>query len=148
MRAMVERVLEVPTRDAEIDVLATGVRESARKLREVLPTQGRDVGAALENIQDPAALADAVASDLQISTEQKQAILEILDVRDRLRRVYEIVSLLGEGGPPSLARTGMRELRRDRVGLRREAASARPRRSSARGAAEQRRAEARRSEHP
>ena len=92
MRAMVERVLEVPTRDAEIDVLATGVRESARKLREVLPMQGRDVGALLDNIQDPAALADAVASDLQISTEQKQAILEILDVHSRLRRVYEIVS--------------------------------------------------------
>ena len=43
---------------------------------------------------------------------------------------YEIVAPLGAGGPPTLAAAFGRQLRRDPVRLRREAAPARPRRSS------------------
>jgi ATP-dependent Lon protease len=92
MRARVERIHETPVRDTEIDALATALREAARRLREVLPQQNRDAGTALENIHDAGALADSVASDLGIPTGAKQQILEVLDVRERVRRVLEIVS--------------------------------------------------------
>jgi ATP-dependent Lon protease len=92
MRGKVERIHETPVRDTETDALATALREAARRLREVLPQQSRDAAAILENVQDAGALADAVASDLQIPTAQKQLLLELLDVRERLRRVLEVVS--------------------------------------------------------
>jgi ATP-dependent Lon protease len=92
MRGKVERIHETPVRDTETDALATALREAARRLREVLPQQSRDAASVLENVQDAGALADAVASDLQIPTSQKQQMLELLDVRERLRRVLEVVS--------------------------------------------------------
>ncbi len=92
MRARIERIHETPVRDTETDALATALREAARRLREVLPQQGRDAASILENVHDAGALADAVVADLQIPTNAKQQMLEILDVRDRLRRVLEVVS--------------------------------------------------------
>jgi ATP-dependent Lon protease len=92
MRARLERIHETLARDTEIDALATALREAARRLREVLPQQNRDAGTALENIHDAGALADSVASDLGVPTGAKQQILEVLDVRERVRRVLEIVS--------------------------------------------------------
>ncbi|GAB4202998.1 MAG: endopeptidase La [Sandaracinaceae bacterium] len=96
MRGKVERIHESPVRDTETDALATALREATRRLREVLPQQARDAGSVLENVQDAGALADAVASDLQIPTSQKQQLLEVLDVRERLRRVLEVVSRQAE----------------------------------------------------
>ncbi len=51
----------------------------------------RDAAAGLENVHDAGALADHVASNLPVPTQQKQAVLSILDVRERLRRVLELV---------------------------------------------------------
>jgi ATP-dependent Lon protease len=92
MRGRVQRIHEAPTRDTEIDALATSLREAARKLGELLPHQSREHGIALDNVHDPGALADLVASNLPVPTAQKQQILQILDVRERLRKVAELVS--------------------------------------------------------
>ncbi|MDQ3036055.1 MAG: endopeptidase La [Myxococcota bacterium] len=91
MRARVQRIHEPPTRDTEIDALATALRESARKLGELLPHQTREQTLQLDNVVDPGALADLVATNLPVATGQKQQILQILDVRERLRRVAELV---------------------------------------------------------
>lgn len=92
MRARVERIHETRVRDEETEALSTALREATRKLREVLPHPGRDASSALENVHDPGALADTVASELAIATSAKQALLEVLDVRERLRRVLEVVN--------------------------------------------------------
>jgi ATP-dependent Lon protease len=42
-------------------------------------------------VHDPGALADLVASNLPIATAAKQQVLELLDVRERLRKVTEFV---------------------------------------------------------
>lgn len=92
MRARVQRIHEPPTRDTEIDALATALRESARKLGELLPHQSREQALQLDNVVDPGALADLVATNLPVATPQKQQILQILDVRERLRKVGELVT--------------------------------------------------------
>ncbi len=92
MRASVQRIHEPPARDAEIDALASALRESARRLAEVLPQPSREQSLVLDNVSDPGALADLVASNLPVGTAHKQAILEILDVRERLRRIGELVT--------------------------------------------------------
>ncbi len=96
MRARIERIHEKPVHDVEIDALATHLREAARKLSALLPGQSREASQILENVQDPGALADLIASNLPISTDQKQTVLELLDVRERLRRVMDLVSRQSE----------------------------------------------------
>ncbi len=96
MRARVSRIHETPTRSVEIDALAESLRESMRKLSGFLPGQSRETSQVLDNVQDPGSLADLVASNLPVGTEAKQAVLEILDVRERLRKVAELVGRQSE----------------------------------------------------
>ena len=55
--------------------------------KAVLP----DIMGVVENIEDPGRLADLVASNLGLKTEQSQEVLEITDPVQRLRRVSEIL---------------------------------------------------------
>lgn len=96
LRARIERIAEPPTRDVEIDALAAHLRELARKTAALFPGQNRDPGQVLENVTDPGALADLVAANLPVATDLKQEVLELLDVRERLRRVTDLVGRQGE----------------------------------------------------
>jgi ATP-dependent Lon protease len=91
LRARVERLYEQSQRDEEIDALTVHMRELARTLLRTLPSPPREMGVVLDNVQDPGALADLVASHLPIPTERKQQIIETLDVRARLKAVLELI---------------------------------------------------------
>ncbi len=96
LRARTRRIHETPMRNVEIDALATNLRESMRKLSTILPGQSREASQVLDNVQDPGSLADLVASNLPVGTTAKQEVLELLDVRERLRRVTELVTRQAE----------------------------------------------------
>jgi ATP-dependent Lon protease len=96
LRARVERIAERPERKVDTDALMVHLRESARRLLSVLPQLPREAAQALDNVQDAGALADLVASNLPIATPQKQSVLELLEVRDRLRRVIELLGRQSE----------------------------------------------------
>lgn len=96
LKAYIERIREVPSPDVEIEALAAHLRESARRLTSVLPNQPRDASSILDNVREAGALADLVASNLPVGNDAKQSVLETLDVRDRLRKVLELVNRQGE----------------------------------------------------
>jgi ATP-dependent Lon protease len=56
--------------------------------KSILP----DIMGIVENIEDPGRLADLVASNMGLKTEQSQEILEITDTVQRLKRVSEILA--------------------------------------------------------
>jgi ATP-dependent Lon protease len=91
LRARVERLTEQLNRDEEIDALTVHLRELARALLKSLPSPPREMGVVLDNVQEPGALADLVASHLPVPTERKQQIIETLDVRARLKSVLELI---------------------------------------------------------
>ena len=91
LRARVERLPEQLHRDEEIDALSAHLRELARGLLKSLPSPPREMGVVLDNVQEPGALADLVASHLPVPTERKQQIIETLDVRVRLKAVLELI---------------------------------------------------------
>ncbi len=96
LKAHIERIREVPSTDVEIEALAAHLRESARRLTSVLPNQPRDASSILDNVREAGALADLVASNLPVGNDAKQGVLETLDVRERLRKVLELVNRQGE----------------------------------------------------
>ena len=51
-----------------------------------------DVSAILESIEDPGKLADLVASNLKLKIEESQALIELFDPLDRLRKVNDLLS--------------------------------------------------------
>jgi ATP-dependent Lon protease len=91
LRARVERLQEQLHRDEEIDALTVHLRELARGLLKTLPSPPREMGVVLDNVQEPGALADLVASHLPVPTDRKQQIIETLDVRARLKAVLELI---------------------------------------------------------
>jgi ATP-dependent Lon protease len=96
LQARISRIDDHPLRDVEIDALAAHLRESSRKLLTMLPNPPREANAVLENVHEPGALADLIASNLPIGTGAKQSVLETLDLRARLRRVAELVTRQSE----------------------------------------------------
>ncbi|MEM6958338.1 MAG: LON peptidase substrate-binding domain-containing protein, partial [Myxococcota bacterium] len=91
LMAKLERIPELPAVGEEVEALAAHLREAARSLTSLLPSQPRDASTILENVREPGALADLVASNLPVSNSAKQEILETQSVRDRLHRVLELV---------------------------------------------------------
>ncbi|MFK7991989.1 MAG: endopeptidase La [Sandaracinaceae bacterium] len=91
MSADVTRIHEAPVKDVEIDALAANLRETARRLLDLLPHLPREASAVLDNVQDAGALADLVCSNLPVGTSAKQKVLNELDVRKRLRLVADLV---------------------------------------------------------
>jgi ATP-dependent Lon protease len=96
LKAQVEKIHELPVQDVEVEALSTNLREQARKLAQVLPEQGREASNVLENVQEPGALGDLVASNLPVGNDAKQGVLETLDVRERLHKVLELVNRQSE----------------------------------------------------
>ncbi len=76
----------------ENEALIRNVKEQLDKVvtlgRTILP----DVMVVIENIDDPGRLADLIASNLGLRTEQAQEILEMADPIGRLNRISEILA--------------------------------------------------------
>ncbi len=95
-RARVHRYHELPTVDVEVEALAAHLRESARQLLHDLPTASRESLHILDNVREPGALADLIESNLPVPNESKQAVLETLDIRTRVRKVLDQVNRQNE----------------------------------------------------
>ncbi len=82
-----ETLSDDPELPAVIELLQEVLSEACRRGRRITPEQL----AAFALIDEPGALADAVAPCLKEDYLRKQAVLETLDQGQRLRRVYELL---------------------------------------------------------
>jgi ATP-dependent Lon protease len=95
MRARAKRVVEDLERDAELDALGATLREGMRQVVNLMPNLPRETAGILDNVREPGALADLIASNLtpeQASVEDKQKILETFEPKARVRQVLGIVN--------------------------------------------------------
>ena len=95
MTAKVRRIHEDLERDAELDALGASLREGMREVLNLMPNLPRETAGILDNVREPGALADLIASNLtpeQATVGDKQKILETFDAKARVRQVAGIVS--------------------------------------------------------
>jgi ATP-dependent Lon protease len=88
----VERIVEHYEPDAETEALMRSIHslfESYAKLNQKI---GEDVIGTITSVTDPAQLVDTVAAHLTAKVKEKQSLLEIEDVNDRLERLYKILN--------------------------------------------------------
>jgi ATP-dependent Lon protease len=78
--------------DIEIEALMRNVREYSEKILALRGELTSDVNAILESIDNPGKLADLVASNLKLKIDESQAVLELVDPVERLRKVNELLS--------------------------------------------------------
>lgn len=94
MRAKIERIPESLVRDVELDALGAGLREATREVLGLMPNLPKDTAGILDNVREPGALADLIASNFpqaHASVPDKQEILEAFDVKIRVRLVLAMV---------------------------------------------------------
>ncbi len=89
--ARVEPVADVILKPVEIEALARSVANEFENYVKLNKKVSPDVAAAVTQITEPSRLADTVASHLAIKIADKQAILEVSDVGQRLERVFGVM---------------------------------------------------------
>jgi ATP-dependent Lon protease len=82
----------VPVADAELEALVRNVRTTFSSIVEGNPYLPEELQLAIANIDDPSALSHLIAGSLRIRPEEKQGLLEEVDVARRLRRLVEILA--------------------------------------------------------
>ena len=92
LKAKVEPVQDISAHDIQSQALVVNIRQVFSKVLELSPNLPAELGAVVKNVDDPGVLADIVVSHLNVSAEEKQMILETLDVKVRLEQTLRILT--------------------------------------------------------
>ncbi|GAK54116.1 ATP-dependent protease La [Candidatus Moduliflexus flocculans] len=75
-----------------IDALVANIKDVFRKVVELSPQVPSEIMTMIVNLKNPGMLGDFVVSSLNIQVEEKQEILQIIEIPLRLNRVLEILN--------------------------------------------------------
>ncbi len=92
---LVARITEMPDiveESPELEALARNVQKTFSEIIEQIPYLPEELQLAVTNVDEPSALSHLIAGALRISTEEKQLLLEEVDVARRLRMLSEILA--------------------------------------------------------
>ncbi|HUK64310.1 MAG TPA: LON peptidase substrate-binding domain-containing protein, partial [Dongiaceae bacterium] len=92
LRARVEPLAEVSSGDVETEALAQTILATFERIVALSPQLPNEAVLAARNQGAPARLADFVASLFDLPTEEKQGLLETLDVKQRLKTLNQILA--------------------------------------------------------
>jgi ATP-dependent Lon protease len=91
--AAVESMEDEPITDGlEVDALAANLRQAFDELMKVAPNLTEEHSGMLKNIQKPNRLTDRAISVITISNQEKQEILEELNVKKRIEKALNLIS--------------------------------------------------------
>jgi ATP-dependent Lon protease len=85
-------VADVVEESRELEALARSAQGLFARIVGLVPYLPEELQIAIANIDDPAALCNLVASTLRLKTDEKQRLLELSDVHERLREVSRILN--------------------------------------------------------
>ncbi len=90
--ARVEFIDDPEQVDAEIEGRARTLKERAIEILQLLPQVPGEMVAALQAVEGPARLADFIAGLMDVSAEEKQALLEAFDLKERLDKLLQLLA--------------------------------------------------------
>ena len=92
LRARIELVEENEVKDNETEALMTNLIEQFIRIVELSAGLPPEIGQMAKSIQEAGTLADMIASTINSSPAEKQKILEIQNVKERLKEVTRLVN--------------------------------------------------------
>jgi ATP-dependent Lon protease len=92
LKARVEHIKDIETKDKEVEALISNMIGQFSRVAELSPGLPQEIVAMAKSIQDPGILADMISSTINSSIEEKQRILEIIDVKKRLKEVTRLLN--------------------------------------------------------
>ena len=92
LKGMVKPIEETFSKNTEEEALVRNIHEQLKKVVQLAPYLPDDLQVTALNTEDPSKLGDLIASNLNITTEQKQEILGIFDVAQRLKKLTLMIT--------------------------------------------------------
>jgi ATP-dependent Lon protease len=92
LKAKVEPVDDIFEQSVETEALVRNILEQLKKVVQLAPYLPDDLQVSAMNTEDPSKLADLIASNLNLTVTQKQDILEIADVAERLKILTSLIT--------------------------------------------------------
>lgn len=83
---------EIASDSVEIDALINNLKMLFQNIVDLSPYLAGEHRVMVLNTEDPAKLADIIASQVNFSVKEKQDILEIIDIKKRLERVHYLLN--------------------------------------------------------
>ncbi|MBJ6750802.1 endopeptidase La [Geomonas anaerohicana] len=90
----IDRIIEpaAPENTLESEALIRTVKEELAKIVALGKAVSPEVMVIVENMQEPGALADLVASNIGLKVEEAQGLLEVIDPLERLKKVNDLLN--------------------------------------------------------
>ncbi len=90
--ARIEKLKDLADDSLELTALARNAEREFQEIIKLSPTLAEQVKVAALNTEDPGKLSDLIAANLNLSLEERQHLLEIKEVKDRLTRLLPLLS--------------------------------------------------------
>ena len=92
LKASVKHIKEIETKDKEIEALMSNMISQFTRVAELSPGLPQEIVVMAKSIQEPGILADMISSTINSSLEEKQRVLEIYDIKKRLKEVTRLLN--------------------------------------------------------
>jgi ATP-dependent Lon protease len=92
LAARVERIQEPEATTTDVAARLLNLRNQALEVLQLLPQTPAELVNAVQSVPSAAALADLIASFMDITPQEKEEILETVDIERRLERVSELLA--------------------------------------------------------
>ena len=90
--AKVIQLQDETKKDIELEALTRNISYQFQKIMTLIPNLPDELQIAVMNMDDPGRLADLLVSNLNVSLNEKQEILESIDVHDRLKKLTLLIN--------------------------------------------------------
>ena len=88
----VEHLLEKESNDTQTQALMANIIQLFTKVVDISPVLPQEISTMAKSIQEPGILSNMVASSINASVEEKQTVLEIDNVKKRLKEVTRLIN--------------------------------------------------------
>lgn len=92
LKARISAVDDVSTNQVEVEALTMSLKKTAREVLRLIPELPPSASELLERVDDAGVLADLIASNVEATVDEKQTVLETVELVSRMRRVLELLS--------------------------------------------------------
>ena len=92
LKAKVSYLTDTGDVDTEVQALMSNIIGWFERIVDLSPGLPPEMGSMAKTVQEPGVLADMVASIINSSREEKQKVLELIDIKERLKEVSRLVN--------------------------------------------------------
>jgi len=90
-KAEIEPIEDAEIIDKEIEILMKSIKDTFFNIMNKMPIRSEKQIKEILSIKSPSVLSDVLASFLVEEVEEKQKLLETIDVKERLKKIFEVI---------------------------------------------------------